>query len=144
MITYIAGINQAVDTGDTYFTEIAKLPISGSRAAKEKLAERPIINNQPIYDGKPLDARIEYARYIVDCPNCHNAEFAFEDKLFLCSSCKNSDIGGQVRKVKMPKERKQIEDVLGKRYIINRHWNPTESIEKLEKENEVFLEKEVM
>jgi len=134
MTVYIAGVNQAVDTADTYFNEIKKLPISGSKVAKKKLMERQAILNFPVYDGKPLDARIEYARYIVDCPNCHSAEFAFEDKLFFCSSCLNSDIGGQIRKVKMPKDRKQIEDILGKRKIINRHWT-NETIEELEKEN---------
>jgi len=136
---YIAGVKNPVDTGDSYFNEIKDLPISGAVAAKDKLRERARLYTLPIYDGKPLEARIEYARYIVDCPNCHNAEFGFEDKLFLCSSCKNSDIGGQVRKVKMPKDRKKIEDILGKRKIINRHWTD-ESVEKLQEEND----KEVM
>ncbi|MDP1615164.1 MAG: hypothetical protein Q8L68_05145 [Methylococcales bacterium] len=135
MSVYLAGINRAVDTGDTYFIEIAKLPISGSKMAKDKLSERPQINKKPIYDGKPLEARIEFARYIVDCPNCRSAEFAFEDDLFLCSNCGNSDINGQIRKVKMPTKRKQIEDILGKRKIINRHWYPSETIEKLQEEN---------
>ena len=135
MAVYIAGVNQSVDTGDTYFKEIAKLPISGAEMARNKLAERFQINNFLVYDGKPLEARIEYARWIVDCPNCHSAEFAFGDNLFLCSSCQNSDIDKQIRKVKMPKERKEIEDILGKRKIINRHWSPGESIEQLNAKN---------
>jgi len=135
MTVYIAGVNQSVDTADTYFNEIKKLPISGSKVAKKKLLERQAILNAPVYDGKPLEARIEYARYIVDCPNCHSAEFAFEDKLFLCSSCLNSDIEGKIRKVKMPKDRKQIEIILGKRAIKNRHWYPNETVDDLEKEN---------
>jgi len=135
MTVYIAGVNRSVDTGDTYFKEIEKLPISGSGMARLKLTERTIVVKASVYDGKPLEARIEYARWIVDCPNCHSAEFAFEDKLFLCSACKNSDIDGQVRKVKMPNNRKQIEDILGKRKIINRHWTD-ESVEKLQSEND--------
>ncbi len=132
---YIAGVNQAVDTGDTYFIEISSLSISGAKEAKHKLAQRSLFQRGQIYDAKPIEARIEYARWIVDCPNCHSAEFAFEDKLFLCSACKNSDIGGQIRKVKMPPQRKEIENILGKRKIINRHWFPEQTIKDLEEEN---------
>ena len=88
-----------------------------------------------ILDAKPLEARIEYSRYVVDCPNCNSAEFAFEDKLFFCSQCHNSDIEGKARKVKMPKDRKKIEEILLKRSIKNRHWFPSETVEDLEKEN---------
>ena len=135
MTVYVAGVKNSVDTGDTYFQEISQLPIAGSKPAKYKLAERSLISKAPVYDGKPIEARIEYARYIVDCPNCGNAEFAFEDKLFWCSACHNSNVDGQVLKVKMPKERKQIEDILGKRNIINRHWT-NETVEDLQKEND--------
>jgi len=131
---YIAGVKNTVDTGDTYFGEIAKEPISGSRVAKVKL-HRGILLRFEVCDANPLEAKIEHARYLVDCPNCDNTEFAFEDKLFFCSACKNSDIGGKVRKVKMPKERKQIEEILRKRPIKNRHWSPEETVEDLEKEN---------
>ena len=135
MPVYIAGVNRSVDTADTYFNEIKNLPISGASAAKYKLAERQRIKILFIHDGKPLEARIEYARWIVDCPNCNSAEFAFEDNLFYCSLCKNSDVGGKARTVKMPKERKQIEGILSVRQIINRHWYPDETIEDLENEN---------
>ena len=134
MAVYLAGINQSVDTGNSYFEEIRKLPIAGAVEAKHKL-KRSILNRFQLYDGQPLEARIEYARWIVDCPNCHNAEFAFEDNLFFCSQCLNSDIDGKARKVKMPEERKQIEAILGKRAIINRHWYPNETVEDLENEN---------
>jgi len=133
-MNYLSGTNRAVDTGDTYFTEISKENISGRKLAVRFL-KRDRILNLPVSTAKPLEARIEYARFIIDCPNCNSAEYAFEDKLFFCSQCLNSDIQGKVRKVKMPKDRKQIETVLGKRPIKNRHWFPTESIEDLEKEN---------
>ena len=131
---YLSGTNRSVDTGDTYFTEISKENISGRKLAVRFL-ERDKILTLPVYDGKPLEARIEHARFIVDCPNCNSAEYAFEDKLFLCSQCLNTDIQGKVRKVKMPIQRKQIEDILSKRAIKNRHWFPSESVEDLEKEN---------
>ena len=130
----LSGTNRSVDTGDTYFTEISKENISGRKLAVRFL-QRDRILNLPVLDKKPLEARIEYARIIVDCPNCNSAEYAFEDKLFFCSQCGNSDIQGKVRKVKMPKDRKQVEEVLGKRAIKNRHWFPSETIEDLENEN---------
>ena len=127
MMVYIAGVNRDIDTGDTYFGEIEKLPISGAEIARRAL-QRDRIKNLEKAEGKPLQARIEYARWIVDCPNCHGAEFAFEDSLFLCSACGNSDVGGKVKKVKMPENRKNIEKELGKRLIVNRHWNPDKEV----------------
>ncbi len=131
---YIAGTDNPVDTGGTYFSKISQLPIAGSIEALHKL-KREGLKNIPKVGGKPLEARIEFAQWIVDCPNCNNAEFAFEDGLFICSLCGNSNVDGQVYKVKMPNERKKIETILSKRPIKNRHWYPAESIEKLEKEN---------
>ena len=133
-MSYISGSLRSVDTGDTYFNEISKENISGRKLAV-KFLQRDGILNLPIYDGNPLEARIEHARFIVDCPNCNSAEYAFEDNLFFCSQCLNSDIEGKSRKVKMPKDRKQIEGILGKRLIKNRHWFPAETIEDLENEN---------
>ena len=135
---YISGSNRSVDTGNTYFAEILKDDISGNRGAKEKL-NRERIKKLEIYASKPLEARIEHARFLVDCPNCNSAEFYFEDKLFFCSLCKNSDIGGKVRKVKMPTERKKIEEILSVRPIKNRHWT-NETLQGLAKENELHLE----
>ena len=131
---YISGSLRSVDTGDTYFDEISKENISGRKLAV-KFLQRDRILNLPVLDAKPLEARIEYARYIVDCPNCNSAEYAFEDGLFFCSQCKNSDIDGKVRGVIMPAERSQIESILSMRPIKNRHWYPKETIEDLQREN---------
>ena len=131
---YIPGVKNAVDTGDTYFYEVGQENISGSPPARHKL----IRDNLKALDkvgGKPLEARAEHSRWIVDCPNCDSAEFYFEDKLFMCSLCNNSNIGGKVYKVKIPKDRKRIEEILGKRPIKNRHWREPETVEDLEKEN---------
>lgn len=133
-MSYISGGLRSVDTGDTYFNEISRENISGRKLAV-KFLRRDRILNLPVLDAKPLEARIEYARYLVDCPNCNSAEYAFEDSLFFCSQCLNSDIQGKARKVKMPKDRKEIESILGKRAIKNRHWYPNETVEDLEKEN---------
>jgi len=131
---YLAGVNRTVDTADTYFAEVAKLDASGKTEAHHRINQRPLIRKMPTAD-ITLEARIEHARWIVDCPNCNNAEFAFEDNLFLCSSCQNSDINGEIRQVEMPKDRSDIENILGKRKIVNRHWYPNETIDKLQAEN---------
>ena len=131
---YIAGVKIPVDTGDTYFEEVGKENISGSPPARQKL-KRANLESLERVGGKPLAARIEYARFIVDCPNCNSAEFYFEDKLFFCSLCNNSNVGGKVYEVKVPKDRKKIEVILGKRPIRNRHWTEPETVEDLEKEN---------
>ena len=131
---YLSGTNRSVDTGDTYFNEISKENISGRKIAVRFL-NRNKVKKIEVYNGKPLEARVEYAKFLVDCPNCNSAEYFFEDKLFFCPQCGNSDIQGKARKVKMPKQRKQIETILGKRPIKNRHWFPNETIEDLEKEN---------
>ena len=131
---YTAGVKHAIDTGDTYFYEVGQEVIAGSPPSRHKLV-RDAIAKLEVYDGKPLSARVEYSRWIVDCPNCNNAEFYFEDGLFFCSLCGNSNIGGKVRKVKLPKERKEIESVLGKRAIRNRHWKEPETLKDLETES---------
>ena len=131
---YIPGVKNAVDTGDTYFGIVAQEPIAGSVEAKHKL-RRDNIRRLPVAGGKELEARAEHSRWIVDCPNCNSAEFYFEDKLFFCSLCQNSNAGGKVYKVKVPKDRKRIEDILGKRPIKNRHWREPETVEDLGNEN---------
>jgi len=137
---YQAGIKNTIDTGDTYFHEVSLSTHAGSVEAKRK-QERQQINNLEVYDGKPLEARAEHSRWIVDCPNCDSAEFYFEDNLFMCSLCNNSNVEGKVYKVKTPKDRKNIEVILGKRPIKNRHWREPETVKDLENEN---LEAEVI
>ena len=131
---YLAGTKRSIDTGNTYFDEISKSSVSGHGSAKQKL-KRDNIRRLPVSDKQPLKARAEYGKWIVDCPNCGSAEFYFEDKLFFCSQCLNSNIEGKALIVKMPKGRKKIEEILGKRPIKNRHWFTNETVEDLEREN---------
>ena len=131
---YIPGVKNAIDTGDTYFYEVGKETISGSPPSRHKLMRDGIKKLDKVV-GRPLEARIEHARFIVDCPSCGSAEFYFEDKLFFCSLCNNSSVGGKTYKVKTPKDRKKIEVILGKRHIKNRHWREPETVEDLENEN---------
>ena len=75
---YIAGEN-GIETGDTYFTEIEKIPVSGRRNSNLE-RKRGHVRNMDIYDKISINARIDHSRWIVDCPSCNNAEFMFEDK----------------------------------------------------------------
>ena len=126
-MAYIAGVNRPVDTGDTYFAEIS------TALAHQTLMMRDRIKKIPSSELSPLFAKVNFGRWIVPCPNCNNVEFAFEDNLFLCTQCNNGD--GKPRQVMLPTERKQIEEILGKRMIVNRHWIPTETINTLLAEN---------
>jgi len=125
---YIPGSKRSIETGDTYFNEIG-----GSQKYKY-IDVRNTLHKKPV-SSQSLDARIEYSRWIIDCPNCHNAEFLFEDNLFYCSMCHNANIQGQVYKVNIPSNRKEIEGILSKRNIVNRHWKPNETVEHLQEEN---------
>ena len=132
---YIAGVNRPVDTGDTYFAEIAKDTISGANMARQMLSRRSLLKRGLISDAPPLKARIEYARWIVDCPNCGGAEFAIEDGLFMCFECKNSDVENKARQVVLPSRRKRLEEILALRPIMHRHWKDGETLKSLIGEN---------
>lgn len=124
---YIAGAKRPVDTGDTYFNELA------TSLGRQTLKGREVIKLKPVSSKPPLFARINHGRWLVNCPNCNNVEYAFEDNLLFCSQCSNGD--GETRRVVISGERKQIEDILGKRLITNRHWNILETTDKLIAEN---------
>ena len=105
---YLAGVDRAVDTGDTYFNEIQKSPITARVDAHRRLTDRNAIRNHELFNGQPLKARVEYSRWIVDCPNCGGAEFAFEDKRFICSQCNNGDVDGKINSIILALEKAGI------------------------------------
>jgi hypothetical protein len=84
-----------------------------------------------------LIARVNYNRWIVDCPDCGGAEFVWSDKLLmLCANCWNGAVNHQWRRVTMPINSAAIEAVLKARPIpANRNWEPHETIKDLEAEN---------
>tara|TARA_Y100000310_G_scaffold233219_1_gene236074 strand:+ start:1926 stop:2354 length:429 start_codon:yes stop_codon:yes gene_type:complete len=94
---------------------------------------------------KPLKARINYGKWIVDCPWCKSAEFVFMDNpIFLCRNCWNNATTEYI-KVSLPKNINAIEAVLekrekfnweaGRKVYMNRNWEPGETVAFLEKEN---------
>jgi len=129
---YVAGTSQKIDNAESYFAMVE------TSEAKRRLRDRPYIVKRPVIDSPVLKARVDHARWIVDCPNCGGAEYTWADGLFFCSLCENEHYQGQLLKVIMPSPRKvrQIETLLGMRHIVNRHWNPKETIKQLITENE--------
>jgi len=90
-----------------------------------------------VADVVPLMARVEHGRWIVDCPDCKGAGFAWEDeRLFMCQSCWNAAVGGAWRPITFPAEREAIEAVLLARPLhTNRNWFPHETVDDLRAEN---------
>ena len=126
---YVAGSARAVETSDTYLPKILRTK------ARQTLAKRPLILKQPIDEGGMLYAYVNHARWVVDCPNCNSAETAWEDGYFMCSECHNSDVGGKLKRVVMPINRKGIENALSVRQPLNRNWFINETLDDLIAEN---------
>ena len=85
----------------------------------------------------PLKARLYRNQWIVDCPECRGAEFAFFDEpLFMCSNCFNGAVGGEWRRVEFPPNRTEIEAAVKVRAVpANRNWEPGETVDMLRAEN---------
>ena len=80
-------------------------------------------------------ARVNYGRWIADCPDCAGAELVEPGKLFSCRSC-----GAEPRRVVFPDERGEIEELLLARPMAeNRNWEPGETLADLRRENEEYL-----
>jgi len=109
---------------------------------KAKMAKRYIKFDETISNTSTLQAYVNHGRWLVKC-ECGGAEYAWEEKLFMCQSCWNANHKHEFRKIKFPKERKQIEELLSKRPIVNRNWKPNETIEDLIRENKEH-EKELL
>lgn len=84
-----------------------------------------------------LEARVYRNQWIVDCPDCKNAEFAFLDEpVFMCSYCFNGTVGGKWREVEFPTEKTEIEAVLKARPLPQtRNWQQPESLADIKAEN---------
>jgi len=82
---------------------------------------------------QPVQARILYGRWLVDCPVCRGANDVIpSEPVYLCSSC-----GWPERfvMVEFPPEIREIERLLLKRPIQNRNWQPGETLAFLTAEN---------
>ncbi len=86
----------------------------------------------------PVEAFVNDGAWLVYCPEpeCHGAEYAWEEGVFFCTSCKNSYMKHDYRRLVFPKDRARIEELLLRRPLKNRHWTPGETVADLERENE--------
>lgn len=83
-----------------------------------------------------IPARAEHGRWIVDCPDCNNAQLACKtDHRFMCNECGNIAAGGLWRVVVWPKEHESIAAILDKRHVSRAHWNPGQTVAHLEAED---------
>lgn len=119
------------------------------------------LNGKP--KGKPVFARIDFGRWIADCPDCMGAEDVDpSEPIFYCFSCGNFTNDGHPRSVIFPPEpeRKAIEKEILKRPVkirgganelerlvnavptqrseeglLSRSWNPGETLDEIKRQN---------
>lgn len=106
------------------------------------LAERVGVRVPPltdVSDAPPLPARINWARWIVDCPHCASAVLVWlSTPLMLCLECWNESVGGRWRRVALPPDTQAVEAALAARpRHRTRNFEPGETVEQLEAENAV-------
>lgn len=79
-------------------------------------------------------ARVNHGRWIVDCPDCPNAQLLRHGQgwstEFRCGNC-----GSGPHDVDLPDDRSAIDTALGLRPEVNRNWSPGETVEDLQVEN---------
>lgn len=84
--------------------------------------------------GTPVQARIEWGRWCVQCPNCHQGfeDVSPEEKVFFCFTCGWEN---KIHPVEFPDNIAEVEQVLLKRsQVRNRNWTD-ESLSQLRREN---------
>lgn len=85
---------------------------------------------------KPLVAIVNKGRWLVICPDCGGAEYAWEENFMMCISCFNAKVSHKFRPSIFPTQRDRIEKILLSRPLPNRNWNLGETIPDLENENQ--------
>lgn len=82
------------------------------------LRAQPFKPNWALVDAsKPVQARVDYGRWLADC-ECGNAVYVEPtDPLFFCDACGNESAAGKVRPVVFPANRLMIEAALLERPV---------------------------
>ena len=88
-------------------------------------------------DREPITARVNYGRWIADCPFCSGAEMVHTENLvFFCCECRNRSVGGDFVRVVMPGDAARIEELLVARPAPgNMNWSPGETLADLRADN---------
>ena len=75
-----------------------------------------------------IPAYVNHGRWVVDCPDCRNAQLACKtDPRFLCDNCGNVAVGKLWRTVVWPPNVNGIESMLQNRPLENQNWEPGET-----------------
>lgn len=146
--------------------------INGSDIARENncSGHREFINRLPdkrhglprwngkVSNNDPVQARVDFGRWLADC-ECGGAEYVDQtDKIFFCFSCGNSGHAGEAREVIFPNDIVGIEAALLERPVIerigktdsqkamhsvpalamlSRSWAPGETVKDLKKQHDL-------
>lgn len=87
-----------------------------------------------------IEVRINHGVWQTRCAFCPSAQHAAKtDHWFYCVNCRNVTVGNCAIPVIWPEEPERIEALLLKRLQHNQNWEPWETPEDLEKENDLFL-----
>lgn len=106
-----------------------------------KLARRSNVQLPPLSEvssASPVVAWLQEDRWVAVCPDCgQNAQLIWADAmLYLCTVCWNAAVGSTWRRVVFPKDRGEIEVIVGARPLAhNRNWTPGERVSALRAEN---------
>lgn len=119
--------------------------------------EKNIPWNGQITEDSPVQARIDFGRWIADC-ECGGAEYVDPNEpIFFCMSCGNVDTGHAARRVIFPQQRAEIEAEVLMRQVkdnarldpaaralyakavdgIPRSWNPGETVKDLKLQHNI-------
>jgi len=135
---------------------------------REYIAKLHTINKKrPSWNGvidskKIVYARVDFGRWLADCPDCNGAEYVdHDDPFFFCLSCGNKAINGNAYTVIFPSNLDEIEDELLQRPVLDtigntdsekalnakslliglsRSWVPGETIEDMKKQKKVLMD----
>lgn len=84
----------------------------------------------------PIPVYANHGRWVVDCPDCSNAQLACRtDKRFMCNECGNVGVSGLWRRVDWPKDDEAIEAELHRRSLANQNWTPRLNLNELKAES---------
>lgn len=88
-----------------------------------------------------VKAHVSLGTWIADCPQCGGAEIVFMGRPFECKGQTSAGFHGETTackftaEVEFPKEKLEIEKLLLKRPVGNRHWEITETLDTLRADN---------
>lgn len=128
---------EIVDGGRHFRAGLATIAKVGHLSRLAGRVKVVVPDTDKVATDKPVAAQINRNRWVVLCPDCYNAEFAFlGEPLFFCSNCFNGAVGRLWRPVVFPKNRAAIEAAIKARPLpASRNWSPGETVAQLRREN---------